>query len=159
MKDYQKILLRKAVPGDESQVKAIVFKALQEFNLQVDPEGIDADLNDLQANYSAKGHSFYILEDGGKIVGCGGLVNLGGGRMEIRKMYLLNSHRRMGLGKKLLETMVQEALSLQCREIVLDTASVLQQAIKLYRSFGFEEYKPDHLPERCDLAMRLILKT
>ena len=159
MKDYQKILLRKAVSGDEPQVKAIVFKALQEFNLQADPEGIDADLNDLQANYSAKGHSFYILEDGGKIVGCGGLVNLGAGRMEIRKMYLLNSHRGLGLGKRLLQTMVQEASNLQCEEIVLDTASVLVQAIKLYRSFGFVEFKPEHLPARCDLAMKLVLKT
>ena len=159
MKDHQKVILRKAVSGDESQVKAIVFKALQEFNLQSDPNGIDADLNDLQVNYSAKGHSFYILEEAGRIVGCGGLVKLGGGRMEIRKMYLLHSHRGMGLGNRLLQTMIQEASSLQCREIVLDTASVLQKAIKLYRSFGFEEYKPDHLPERCDLAMRLILKT
>jgi putative acetyltransferase len=79
--------------------------------------------------------------------------------MEIRKMYLLNSHRGLGLGKRLLQTMVQEASNLQCEEIVLDTASVLVQAIKLYRSFGFVEFKPEHLPARCDLAMKLVLKT
>ena len=43
-------------------------------------------------------------------------------------------------------------------EIVLETASVLTEAIGLYRSFGFEPIpgKPD--TDRCDQAYRLRLK-
>jgi len=42
--------------------------------------------------------------------------------------------------------------------VTLETASVLTEAIGLYRSYGFVEYQPDHLSSRCDQAFVLQLK-
>ena len=77
---------------------------------------------------------------------------------ELRKMYLLREYRGRGLGKRMLEDAIARAKQMGFREMVLETASELVEAIALYKSYGFVEYTPEHLCSRCDQGFKLELR-
>ncbi len=150
---------RDARRGDEPAVRRIVFAVLGEYGLSPDPAGTDADLVDLLASYADRGGAFRIVEDEqGEIVGCGGLYRLTEAEAEIRKMYLLPSVRGQGIGRALLEDLIAAARRRGYTRVLLETASVLKEAIALYRRFGFVETHRDRLARRCDKAFALDLR-
>ena len=73
-------------------------------------------------------------------------------------MYLQKAYRGKGLGKFLLEDALSRARQLGFKTMILETASVLKEAIALYKNYGFVEYQPDHMSERCDQAYALDLE-
>lgn len=150
--------LRPATNADSAAVKAMVFGVLTEYGLKPDPACTDADLDDLEGNYARRGGSFSVLEaTDGTIIGSVGIDAAGAGVCELRKMYLSRAHRGKGLGKLLLDHGLSEARRLGFRRVVLETASVLTEAIRLYERYGFRPYQPNHLATRCDQAYCLDL--
>ena len=152
------MLIRGAQPGDEAAVQELVFSVLGEYGLKPDPGGTDADLKDLQAFYINRGGVFCVITDAdGCIVGCGGLLPVGNGDVELRKMYVLPQARGKGIGRRLLEDLINTARKQGHARMLLDTASVLKEAIALYRNRGFEPYENEHRARRCDQSLVLAL--
>ena len=150
--------LRRASNEDCEQVTSLVYGVLKEYGLEPDPQATDADLEDIEQSYLARGGTFFVLEDqDGSIIGAYGLYPLGNQTCELRKMYLHNSHRGRGLGKFLLDSALAEARRLGFGRMTLETASVLKEAVALYERYGFVEYEPDHMSARCDQAYMLEL--
>lgn len=146
--------------GDEEAVHSVVLRVLAEYGLSPDCCGTDSDLGDIVANYLDRGGAFRVVTDGrGRIVGCAGLYPLSAAEAEIRKMYLLPKVRGLGIGRKLLEELVAAARERHFRRVVLETASMLQEAESLYRSFGFVETVREHMSPRADRAYALDLAT
>lgn len=149
---------REAVAEDSSAIRAVVFDVLSEYDLAPDRDGADADLEDVVASYGQRGGSFRVLvSPAGAIVGCGGLYPIDRGEAEIRKMYFLPEARGRGLGRQLLQDLVDCARERGFERIVLETASVLDEAISLYRKNGFVPLARERLTCRCDQAYVLSL--
>jgi DNA-binding MarR family transcriptional regulator/GNAT superfamily N-acetyltransferase len=72
-------------------------------------------------------------------VGCGALKHFGGGVTDIKRMWLAEAARGLGLGRRLLETLEQRAASAGARTVRLETSNLLVEAIALYRSAGYRE--------------------
>jgi putative acetyltransferase len=154
----QNYTFRTANNQDISAIKELVFKVLLEFGLQPDPSSTDADLDDIEANYLNHGGMFYVIENAdGQIIGTGGIALSSSMVCELRKMYLAQSAREVGLGKKMLRLLLADAKKLGFQQVTLETASVLKHAIILYQGAGFLPYQPDHLSARCDQAFKLDL--
>ena len=151
--------LRRASNKDCEAVRRIVSTVLQEYGMSLDCNGTDADLADLESSYFGPGGSFDVLvSKDGEIVGTVGLFSLGGGRCELRKMYLTSQYRGQGLGKKLLRFALAQARRLGFNRVELETANSLVAAIQLYKSFGFRPFLSDHMSARCDQAYFLEIK-
>jgi len=151
--------LRPANNKDCEDVTRLVYGVLKEYGLKPDPACTDADIKDIEFSYFGRGGTFFVLEaEECSIVGAYGLYPIDKQTCELRKMYLHKAHRGKGLGKFLLEDASSKARQLGFKKIILETASVLKEAISLYRSYGFMEYKPNHLSSRCDQAFTLELK-
>lgn len=151
--------LRPADNEDSEDVARLVYGVLKEYGLKPDPDRTDADLKDIESSYFGRGGTFFVLEnEDGSIVGAYGIYSIDKQTCELRKMYMYKAHRGKGLGKFLLEDALAKARQLGFRKMVLETASVLKEAIALYKSYGFVEYTPDHLSSRCDQAFSLVLK-
>ena len=149
---------RDAVRGDEPAIRAVVTAVLAEFGLRPEYGATDVDLTDVQASYVAPGGVFRVLlSPSGAIVGCGGLCPLDAEEAEIRKMYLLPEARGRGLGRTLLRDLLDVARERRFARVVLETASVLVDAIALYRAHGFTRVERAHLASRCDQAYVLQL--
>jgi len=150
--------LRPATNADCESVRTLVFAILGEYGLRPDPGCTDADLDDIEQSYLARGGVFHVLEEqDGSIIGSYGLHPLEAGVCELRKMYLRRDHRGKGLGRRLLEDALARARQLGFRRMMLETASVLKEAVRLYESYGFKPYKAEHLSSRCDQAYALEL--
>jgi GNAT superfamily N-acetyltransferase len=91
----------------------------------------------------------------GEPVGCGAL-RFGDGRVtEIKRMWLSQSVRGLGLGRRLLRELERHARDQGARLVRLDTNHVLAEAIALYRSAGYaqvpafnDEHHADHWFEK-----------
>jgi putative acetyltransferase len=150
--------LRSATNQDRQAIEALVFGVLVEYGLKPDPGGIDSDLHDIERSYLATGGLFDVLTDGaGEVVGSVGLFPLSDSVCELRKMYLAAPFRGRSLGRHLLEHALRRARELGFTRVVLETASVLREAVVLYERNGFRRYQPAHLAARCDAAYYLDL--
>lgn len=154
--------VRAATNADAEAVQALIFAVLEEYGLPPDPAKTDRDLFDLEGSYFNRpgfdrpGY-FGVVEQDHLIVATVGLLKLDDTSCELRKMYALPSVRGQGLGRLLVDFAVATARTWQCQRMVLDTASVLREAIALYQRYGFKPYHPPCITGRCDLAMELWL--
>lgn len=151
--------MRPADNRDCDSIIRLVYGILKEYGLKPDPDCTDVDLRDIESSYHKRGGAFFVLEtQDGSIIGAYGLYPIDQRTCELRKMYLDKAHRGKGLGRFLLEDALSKARRLGFEKMVLETASVLTEAIALYKSYGFVEYNPPHMSSRCDQAYLLELK-
>jgi putative acetyltransferase len=152
------LTLRPATNRDAKAIETLVFGVLVEYGLKPDPSGTDSDLQDIEASYVARGGMFDVLvSEAGEIVGTVGLYPASSSVCELRKMYLAAPVRRQGHGRRLLEHALRRARELGFSRVVLETASVLREAVALYESYGFRPYTPEHMAPRADTACYLDL--
>jgi GNAT superfamily N-acetyltransferase len=67
---------------------------------------------------------------------------IGEGVGETKRMYVRPAYRRKGIGRGLLECLVQEAEGMGLATLRLDTLRSMKEARALYRSAGFREIEP-----------------
>ena len=152
------VTIRSATDADATAVRTLVAEVLAEYGLAPDPDGVDADLEQLERSFAAAGGLFEVVEAAdGRIVGSCGLYPLRDGVVELRKMYLAPEVRGRGLGRLLMERALAWCRDHGIRRVELETAGVLVEAIGLYRSYGFRPTKSDHLASRCDQSYALDL--
>jgi len=60
----------------------------------------------------------------------------------VKRLYVSPEGRGLGLGGKLVEAVVREAVRIGYREMMLDTLPSMAEAIALYRKSGFEPTEP-----------------
>jgi putative acetyltransferase len=159
MEEKQRPKLRPANNKDREEITDLVYRVLREYGLKPDGACTDADLKDIERSYFERGGTFCVLEEEyGSIIGAYGLYPVDKRTCELRKMYLRSSYRGKGLGKLLLDDALAKARRMRFERMTLETASVLKEAIALYKSYGFVEYRPEHLSSRCDQAYVLELQ-
>lgn len=152
------IFIRSADNKDCVKVQNLVFGILDEYGLTVETGGTDADIADIEANYLNRGGAFEVIEDAsGNLLGTIGLYPLDAETIELRKMYFDRKLRGRGVGKKMLERMIEKARALGFKRIYLETASVLKAAAALYEKYGFEPTTEGIHSKRCDAAYFLKL--
>jgi GNAT superfamily N-acetyltransferase len=108
----------------------------------------------------------YIAEINAEPVGLGGLRPLAADEAEIKRMYVRPSSRGLGVGRAILQRLIDDARALGYRAIRLDSARFMQEAHGLYRRFGFVPSSPhnwefESMPALRETAifMRLDLAT
>jgi putative acetyltransferase len=150
---YQDFIIRNWQETDRNLTAKIISSVLSEYSLPWQPEEADKDVLNIEEYYLATGGEFWVIEHQNQIVGTAAYypINRGEKAVEIRKMYLLPKVRGLGLGKYLLQQL-ETAIALRgFKQIWIETASILAEAVKLYESNG---YLPTTGVEtsRCDLV-------
>lgn len=155
---YRNFLIRDWQENDRNATAEVIDSVLTEYGLSWEPAGADQDVLEVEKFYLATGGEFWVVEQEDQLVGTAAYypVERGKEAVEIRKMYLLSTVRGQGLGKYLLDQLEQAITARGFREIWIETASVLKEAIGLYESSG---YQPSAEVEtaRCDRAYVKIM--
>jgi putative acetyltransferase len=120
-------------------------------------QNFDEELEALPGAYAPPGGLLWIARDGDTAAGCVALRRLDTGTAEMKRMYVRETHRGTGLGRKLAAVVIEEARKRGHGRIVLDTLPKLTTAIALYRNLGFRECGP-YLPEPTPGALCFELR-
>lgn len=75
-------------------------------------------------------------------VGCGAVKYRGAASSEIKRMWVSETARGLGLGRRLLSELEARATAMGASAVRLDTNRALTEAIALYRSSGYVEVSP-----------------
>jgi putative acetyltransferase len=105
-------------------------------------QNFDAELAALPGAYAPPSGALLIAREGATAAGCVALRTLEDRTAEMKRMFVRESHRGSGLGRRLALAIIDEARSRQCRRMVLDTMPHLAAAIALYKDLGFKESEP-----------------
>lgn len=153
------ILVRSFDAGDEKAFRALneawisQFFVLEEKDIQV--------LQDPQRYILAGGGRIYMACRADESVGCCALLKKENDCYELGKMGVAEHERGRGVGRKLLEYAMADALQLGARRLYLETNHKLENAIHLYESVGFKHLDPAGITPspymRSDVYMEMIL--
>jgi DNA-binding MarR family transcriptional regulator/GNAT superfamily N-acetyltransferase len=86
--------------------------------------------------------AFVVVYLRGEPIGCGAVKHHPGEVTDIKRMWVAESVRGLGLGRRLLEHLEGLARQHGSREVRLETGDVLGEAIALYGSAGYVEVEP-----------------
>ena len=75
-------------------------------------------------------------------VACGGLERKASNRAEIRRIFVQPDRRGEGIGRALLDAVIERARVLGYRRVCLDTGDNQPEALALFRASGFREIEP-----------------
>ncbi len=127
---------------DNTQVARVIREVMTEFGAVGDGYSIDdPEVDDMYGSYRNKRSCYYVITLDNQVVGCGGIAPLkGGGKLtcELQKMFFLPATRGIGLGRRLLVLLMDEARKRGYKKCYLETLDRMWGANELYRKNGFE---------------------
>ncbi|CAN5118635.1 hypothetical protein BH23BAC2_BH23BAC2_11660 [soil metagenome] len=85
------------------------------------------------------GGNIFFVRDGDNIIGTVALMKIEDGVFELTKMAVTPSHQGKNIGQKLMEHTISYARSCGWKELIIYSNRKLENAIYIYKKFGFEE--------------------
>ena len=86
--------------------------------------------------------AFVVVYLRGDAIGCGAVKHQAGAVTDVKRMWLAESARGLGIGRRLLKHLEHLAREHGSTEAHIETSDVLPEAIALYRSAGYVEVSP-----------------
>jgi len=141
------ISLRAAVaPHDWEQAALILSEYGASLGLDLAFQGFDLELADLAGTYSAPHEVFLLATVDDEVAGCCALRALvdasEANACEMKRLYVRPAFRGFGLGRMLVEALMQRAREAGFGAMFLDTLSDMDAARELYASLGFAPTEP-----------------
>jgi GNAT superfamily N-acetyltransferase len=153
----------------EKVIELISDIIVNEFNFKLEFDTLDSDILAIEEMYNkSSGGCFWVaesLDDNNtqreKIVGTTAVRNLKQfeSTCELKRMYVLNEFRRLGLGQKLLDIAIDFARSVGYSRMLLDSSKTLCAARALYLKKGFVDIPKYNDNYRADVFMERKLSS
>jgi GNAT superfamily N-acetyltransferase len=134
-----------ATTDEQIQETRTLFKEYEAgLGLSLCFQNFEKELANLPGDYAPPaGCLFLATEDDNGVAGCIALRALGPDVCEMKRLFVRPAYRGTGLGRVLVEAVLNEARRLGYRTMRLDTLpGRMDPAIALYRSVGFVEIAP-----------------
>ena len=86
---------------------------------------------------------FVVAEEEGEVVGCGALQIIWGDLGEIRSLAVADGHQKQGIGKRIVERLLEEA-----RDLGLPRVFALTHKADFFLRLGFQAIRKEELPQK-----------
>jgi putative acetyltransferase len=137
----ENVVIREIAAGDNLQVAQVIRRVLVDLGVpKVGTAYADKALDDMHGHYDRPRASYFVVEEGNKIIGGAGIAQLDhyeGNVCELQKMYFLEEARRRGIGKDMITICLEQAKAFGFESCYLETMPYMEQAQKLYKQMGF----------------------
>ncbi len=119
---------------------------LAETGTHLGPGPWDDDLKEIETHYLSNNGEFFVgeyLSDTPSkfLVAMGTLRQMTEERGEIKRIRVLREFQGQGIGKKILHMLEESARKLGYKVLQLDTTTLQEAALRLYRKAGYEEIR------------------
>ena len=133
------IIVRDADAGELDLARRLMREYVDSLGLDLSFQGFEEEMAGLPGGYAPPGGALFLAFVDGQAAGCAAVRRLGDGTAEMKRLFVRDAYRGLGLGSALGRATVERARELGYRSIKLDTLSIMTAAIALYRSLGFRE--------------------
>ena len=117
----------------------LIEEYIDSLDFSLDFENVDKELNHLNLFYGPPFGLIVMAKADDEFVGIACLRGLDNLAAEIKRMYVKPNHRGKGLGRKILDKLINEAKRMNIRFLRLDTVPDMESAMHLFVSKGFYE--------------------
>lgn len=137
------LAIRPITPADDAAMAAVIRSVLTEYGAKGEGYSInDAEVDHMAEAYAPSRSAYFVVIDGARVVGGGGIAHLEGGEpdiCELRKMYFLPEARGAGMGRTLLARCLDVARELGYTRCYLETLTSMHTARRMYERAGFTQ--------------------
>lgn len=138
------LLIRPIEAADNTFLASIIREVMTAYGAVGDGFSInDPEVNHMYDSYQGSGSAYFVLTNAqNEVLGGGGIGPLVGGdptTCELKKMYFLPSVRGQGMGKKMVNHLLDAAKNLGYKTCYLETLDRMSEAKVLYAKMGFEK--------------------
>jgi GNAT superfamily N-acetyltransferase len=144
---YRVASIKEMAPGQAPAARRLIEKVLREHGLW----------QDHKCGIGTFDGYLLVVEENGKVAGCGGLRPVDKRTVEVTRMYLDRRLRGQGLGKALLARLLERARKQGFKRAVLESSTRFERAIRLYAKAGFKGVIVD-TDNCCNVRMEISLK-
>lgn len=148
--DSSKIVIRSPATFQEWEtVKRLLRDYRNEFEDDTCFTSFEEEMNAIAKIYGQKSARKLIAVDSGTgdIVGCVAYRTFSRGVAEMKRLYVVPGYRGYGLGRRLAETIMAQAMLTGFKTMYLDTMLRMHAALQLYHNLGFIVIPPYHLQD------------
>jgi putative acetyltransferase len=133
---------RASIPTEVPAVRDLFGEYAAGTGIDLCFQRFEEELAGLPGAYAAPDGCLLIVDAGSSLAGCVAFRPYAAGVCEMKRLYIRPAFRGLGLGRKLIDRLVTEAVAAGYGEMVLDTLPTMREAIDMYRSAGFVETEP-----------------
>ena len=140
------------------EVKALFQEYADSLDFELCFQEFDSELEELPGVYARPDGAILLALFGGEIAGCVAFRPIGEGICELKRLYVKPVYRSKGIGRRLVEEIIEEARMAGYTAMRLDTIPSMIAANALYGLLGFIEIEPYvHNPIDGALYLELTL--
>jgi len=124
---------------DFIDAKTIILEYVEWLGMDLSFQNFDSEINNLSEMYCEPNGGLILATINDKTVGVVGIRKFENKDCELKRMFVKEDFRNLGIGRLLLEHAIELAKKLNYDTIKLDTSDTMKPAIKLYTDNGFKE--------------------
>jgi GNAT superfamily N-acetyltransferase len=116
------------------------------------------ELETLSTEYGPPGGHFVLASWSGAFVGCGGLRRFTDAACEMKRVYVVPTHRGKGIGRAVTAALIAQARQAGYKTMLLDTLPTMAAAQHVYFALGFtptDSYRHNPVPGATFLKLEL----
>jgi putative acetyltransferase len=142
------IAVRPARSSSDVDATRALFRALakwylDDFQIDVEFQGFSKEVAGLPGYYQPpRGELLVASDPSGDVIGCIAVRPFDDAICEVKRLYVDPAARGSGAGRTLATEVLRVARGIGYRRAVLDTASFMEAAAKVYESLGFRDIPP-----------------
>ena len=136
------------IPGyDRPELVRELFEEYSMLIISKDPQfaeylelqSFEEELAHLEHKYGGPGGRLYLAYWKDKLAGCVAMRQLDDQRCEMKRLYVRLVFRGIGIGDRLVDTLIEDAKKHGYQYMLLDTFPFLERAVQMYYRRGFRE--------------------
>ncbi|HEY5849798.1 MAG TPA: GNAT family N-acetyltransferase [Lysobacter sp.] len=135
-------LTQAQTPEQVATARMLFREYAQAIGTDLEYQGFSSELAALPAPYVPPRGAMLVATVGDDVAGCVALRPLDETTGEMKRLYVRSAHQGTGLGRLLVEAVIEAARHAGYRELRLDTLASMESAQALYRRLGFVEIAP-----------------